>query len=174
LLIQQIALSRTLAGEVVGQEGNADVRRGPNANQHSEIQLIGEQSVREMSAEMQQAYRDIKQTLGVPIVNSDYQALAPWSAFFLPAWQDIKLWRERPEYQLLKQDIVRRAENAASRLCPAVAIGEREVRDRLDNPEDFERIQQTVQMFKDVLPELIVHDALFHMGLANLQPVTKL
>jgi len=48
------------------------------------------------------------------------------------------------------------------------------VRDRLDNPEDFERIQQTVQMFKDVLPELIVHDALFHMGLANLQSVTKL
>jgi hypothetical protein len=37
LLIQQIALSRTLAGEVVGQEGNADVRRGPNAYQHSEI-----------------------------------------------------------------------------------------------------------------------------------------
>jgi hypothetical protein len=59
---------------------------------------------------MQQVYRDIKQTLGVPIVNSDYQALARWSAFFLPAWEDIKLWRERPEYQLLKQDIVRRAE----------------------------------------------------------------
>jgi len=174
LLIQQIALSRTLAGEVVGQEGNADARRGPNAYQHSEIKLIGEQSVREMSAQMQQVYRDIKQTLGVPIVNSDYQALARWSAFFLPAWEDIKVWRERPEYQLLKQDIVRRAENAASRLCPVVAIGEREVRDRLDNPEDFERIQQTVQMFKDVLPELIVQDALFHMGLANLQSVTKL
>jgi hypothetical protein len=46
------------------------------------------------------------------------------------------------------------------------------VRDRLDNPEDFERIQQTVQMFKDVLPELIVQDALFHMGLANLKPIT--
>jgi hypothetical protein len=86
LLIQQIALSRTLAGEVVGQEGNANVRRGPNAYQHSEIQLVGEQSVREMSAKMQQVYRDIKQTLGVPIVNCDYQALARWSAFFLPAW----------------------------------------------------------------------------------------
>jgi NAD(P)-dependent dehydrogenase (short-subunit alcohol dehydrogenase family) len=174
LLIQQIALSRTLAGEVVGQEGNADVRRGPNAYRHTEIQLIGEQSVREISAEMQQVYRDIKQTLGVPIVNSDYQALARWSAFFLAAWEDIKLWRERPEYQLLKQDIVQKAEHAASRLCPPVAIGEREVRDLLDNPEDFERIQQTVQMFKDVLPELIVQDALFHMGLANLQPVTIL
>jgi hypothetical protein len=182
LLIQQIALSRTLAGEVVGQGGNADVRRGLNAYQHTEIQLIGEQSVREMSAQMQQVYRDIKQTLGVPIVNSDYQALARWSTFFLPAWENIQLWRERPEYQLLKQDIVRRAEDATSRLRPVVAIGEREVRDslsetlreRLDNPEDFERIQQTVQMFKDVLPELIVQDALFHMGLANLKPVTKL
>ncbi|MBD0347212.1 MAG: hypothetical protein ICV63_20795, partial [Coleofasciculus sp. Co-bin14] len=61
-------------------------------------------------------------------------------------------------------------------------IGEREVRDclsetlrdRLDNPEDFDRIQQTVQMFKYVLPDLIVQDALFHMGLTNLKPVTKL
>jgi hypothetical protein len=29
-------------------------------------------------------------------------------------------------------------------------------------------------MFKDILPELIVQDALFHMGLANLQSVSKL
>jgi len=174
LLIQQIALSQTLAGEVVGQEGNGNARRGLNSYQHTEIKLIGEQSVREMSAQMQQVYRDIKQTLGVPIVNSDYQALARWSPFFLAAWEDIKPWRERPEYQLLHQDIVRRAEHAASRLRPAVAIGEREVRDLLDNPEDFEQIQQTVQMFKDVLPELIIQDALFHMGLANLKPVTKL
>ncbi|MEI2581063.1 SDR family NAD(P)-dependent oxidoreductase [Scytonema sp. PRP1] len=111
---------------------------------------------------------------GVPIVNSDYQPLARWSAFFLAAWEDIKLWRERPEYQLLKQDIVQKAGDAASRLCPAVAIGEREVRDLLDNPEDFEQIQQTVQMFKDVLPELIVQDALFHLGLVNPQPVTTI
>jgi len=48
------------------------------------------------------------------------------------------------------------------------------VRDLLDNPEDFEQIQQTLEMFKDVLPELIVQDALFHLGLANLKPVTKL
>jgi hypothetical protein len=90
-----------------------------------------------MSAQMQQVYRDIKQTLGVPIVNSDYQALARWSAFFLAAWEDIKLWRERPEYQLLKQDIVAKAEHAASRLCPAVAIGEREVRDLLGQSRRF-------------------------------------
>ncbi|MBD2196830.1 MULTISPECIES: SDR family NAD(P)-dependent oxidoreductase [Calothrix] len=170
LLIQQIALSKTLAGEVVGQDGNADMRGGSHAYRHPEIQLIGEQEAREISTKMQSVYRDIKQTLGVPIVNSDYQALAHWSDFFIVAWEDIKLWRERPEYQLLKQAIVQRAENAASRLSPAVVIGESEVRDLLDNPEDFQQIQQTVQMFTDILPELMIQDALFYLGLAGVQP----
>ncbi|MBW4442588.1 MAG: SDR family NAD(P)-dependent oxidoreductase [Plectolyngbya sp. WJT66-NPBG17] len=172
LLIQQIALSRTLAGEVVGEDGKADLRRGPNAYRHPEIQMISEQSVREISAEMQQIYQDIQQTLGVPIVNSDYQALARWSAFFIAAWEDIKLWRDRPEYHLLKQSIVQRANNAASRLHPAVFVGEQEVRDLLDNPEDFEQLQQRVQLFTDILPELIIQNALFHMGLAGIQPAT--
>ena len=170
LLIQQVALSRTLAGEVVGQDGNADMRRGPNAYRHPEIQLVG-QSAQEISA-LQQVYRDIKQTLNVPIVNSDYQALARWSTFFISAWEDIKRWRDRPEYQLLKQAIVQRAEEAASGLHPAVVIGEAEVRDRLDNPEDFAQIQQAVQMFTDILPELIIQDALFHLSSAGVKPVT--
>lgn len=118
-------------------------------------------------------YRDIKQTLGVSIVNSDYQALARWSAFFFATWKDIKLWRDRPEYQLLKQRIVQRAEDAANRLCSAVWIGEREVRDRLDNPEDFAQIQQTVQMFAEILPELSIQDALFHRGLVEIQSTAE-
>lgn len=172
LLIQQVALSRTLAGEVVGEEGKADPRRGSHPYRHPEIQLISEQSVREISPEMQQVYQDIRQTLGVSIVNSDYQALARWSAFLIAAWEDIKLWRDRPEYHLLKQSIVQRANDAASRLHPAVFVGEQEIRDLLDNPEDFEQIQQTVQMFTDVLPELMIQNALFHMGLAGIQPAT--
>jgi NAD(P)-dependent dehydrogenase (short-subunit alcohol dehydrogenase family) len=132
LLIQQIALSKTLAGEVVGQDDSRDSQHRPNAYRHHQIQLIDEQSAEKISPEMPQVYQDIKQTLGIPIVNSDYQALARWPAFFLPAWSDIKLWRERPEYQLLVQDVVQKAEKAATRLSPAVWVGEREVRDILD------------------------------------------
>ncbi|HEY9860847.1 MAG TPA: SDR family NAD(P)-dependent oxidoreductase [Candidatus Obscuribacterales bacterium] len=171
LLIQQVALGRALAGEIVGHDGNTDSRHGPNAYRHSKIQLTNEQAVGEISEEMQQTYQDIKQTLGIAIVNPDYQALARWPTFFLPAWGDIKSWRERPEYQLLIQEVVRRSEEAASRLRPAVLVGDREVRDLLDNPDDFDQIQQRVQMFKDVLPELIVQDALFHMALSGAQSV---
>ncbi len=126
-----------------------------------------------MSAEMPRVYQDIKQTLGVPIVNSDYQALARWPAFFLAAWEDIKLWRERPEYQQLVQDVMQKGEAAANHLHPAVWIGEREVRDILDHPEDFQQIQQMVQTFKNILPELMVQNALFHVSLAGVQRVNK-
>jgi short-subunit dehydrogenase len=171
LLIQQIALSKTLAGEVVGQDGNADIRRGPHAYRHPEIQLTGGQSA---STQMQRIYSDIKQTLGIPMINSDYEALAHWADFFIVAWEDIKRWRDRPEYQLLKQAIVQKAENAASRLPSVVVIGETEVRDLLDNPEDFEQIQQTVQIFTTILPELIIQDALFYLGLSGLRAISPI
>ncbi|MBD1843631.1 hypothetical protein H6F89_09515 [Cyanobacteria bacterium FACHB-63] len=169
LLIQQIALSRTLSGEVVGEDGKADHRRGAHPYRHPEIKLITEQSA---SAEIQQVYRDIQQTLGVSIVNSDYQALAQWSTFFTAAWKDIKLWRDRPEYQLLRESVVQAAENAASRLRPAVFVGEEEIRDLLDDPEAIDQIRQSVQMFTEILPDLIIQDALFHLGLASMQPVS--
>ncbi|MGG6265078.1 SDR family NAD(P)-dependent oxidoreductase [Leptolyngbya sp. AN03gr2] len=165
LLIQQIALSRALSGEVVGEDGKADVRRGPNAYRHPEIKFA------ESSEELQRVYQDIQQALGMSIVPSDHQALARWSGFFSAGWEDIKLWRDRPEYQLLKQSIVERAENAASRLRPAVFVGEDEIRDRLDNPDEVEQIRQMVQMFTEILPDLMIQDALFHAGLAGLQPV---
>lgn len=59
------------------------------------------------------------------------------------------------------------------RLIRVVFVGKQEVRDRLENPEDFEQIQQTVQLFKEVLPELVIQDALFHMGLTQVQPATQ-
>ena len=169
LLIQQIALSRSLSGEVSGEAGHGEERGGPNAYRKPEIQLVGEQSAQDISAEMQQVYRDIKQTLEVPIVNADYQALARWPAFFIAAWEDIKLYRQRPEYQFLKQLVVQRAAEAADRLRPSVFVGEEELRDLLENPEDFEQIRQTVQLFSTLLPELIVQDALFHRGLAEVR-----
>jgi hypothetical protein len=163
-----------LAGDVVGQEGKTEIRRGPHAYRHLEIKFIGEQSAQEVSTELQRVYHDIKQTLGVPFVNSDYQALAHWSAFFITAWEDVKRWRARPEYERLKQAIVQRAEEATDRLRPVVVIGQQEVRDLLENPEDFEQIQQKVQLFKDVLPELIIQNALFHQGLAGARSISIL
>lgn len=182
LLIQQVALNRALAGEIVGEATGTDaLRRGPNAYHEADIQLLGEPAAREVSPEMQAIYHDIQQTLAVPIVNSDYQALAHWPAFLIAAWEDIKRWRERPEYEQLKQSVRQQAAAAADRLYPAIVVGEQEVQDALAEPlppgfersTDVEQIHQTVQMFEDVLIELIVQNALFHLGVVSAQPVSS-
>ncbi len=55
-------------------------------------------------------------------------------------------------------------------MCNPHGLNEQEVRDLLDNPADFQQLQQNVQMFTDILPELLIQDALFLMGLADGQP----
>ncbi len=37
----------------------------------------------------QEIYGDIKATLGLPFVNTDYRALARWPSYFAMAWNDL-------------------------------------------------------------------------------------
>jgi hypothetical protein len=67
----------------------------------------------EASGEIRQLYGDIKETLGLPFVNSDYEALAKWPSFFVPAWRDAKAWRRREEYGRLQQQLASMAGSAA-------------------------------------------------------------
>jgi NAD(P)-dependent dehydrogenase (short-subunit alcohol dehydrogenase family) len=171
LLIQQVALSRALQGEVVGQDIRVEPRHGSSPYRHPEIQMLDEQAVQGISEEMQHVYRDIQRTLGLPLVNSDHQALAKWPTFFLAAWEDVKQWRQRQEYRTLEQELMQLADDAANRLCPPVLVGEREVRDLLNDPGDLENLQQMVQTFTQLLPGLILNVAMFHLALASGQPV---
>lgn len=174
LFIQQIALRRSLAGEVVGEDGDAEARRGPGAYRHPEIQLVGELQAGEISPEIQAVYHEIKRTLDIPFVPDDHRAIARYPAFFFAGWEDIKRWRERPEYHLLKQTVIERANEAADRLRPAIVVGEREVGDLFDSPEDFHQLQRTVEMFTAILPELIVQTALFRRGLIGVEPLATI
>jgi len=167
LLIQQVLLSRALRGET-GQDGSTEPRHRPSAYRQPEIRMLDEQSV---SMELQQVYQDIKQTLGLPVVNSDYQALAKWPEFFIPAWSDAKRWLQQPEYQRLRQQLTEMAEAAADRLQPAMRLTTKDLSDALNSPKDFGNLQQMVQMFTELLPGLILNDALFRIGIAGGQLV---
>lgn len=171
LLIQQAALSRVVRGLAAGRDCSAEPRSRPSAYRRPEIQRIDEQ---EASEEVKEIYQDIKQTLGLPLVNSDYQALAKWPAFLRVAWEDAKEWRERrrpDEYHRLEYQLAERAEMAAVKLCPDVVIDPRELGEALGNPEELENLQRMVQLFTQLLPGLIVNDALFRLAAAGGQAV---
>ncbi len=165
LLIEQRILSRSLRGQVVGQDGNTAPRRDAHPQRHLEIKLLDQPP----SEDLAQIYQDIQRTLNAPIVNSDFQAMAKYPAFFTAAWQDFKLWRDRPEYQLLVKDLTRKADEAIDQLHPTIAIGEREIQDLLDDADSFDQLQARIELFDRILPELIVSNAMFLYGASKVQ-----
>ncbi len=158
LLESETPFPSLLAWSLVTRNGT-EPRHGASPYRHPEIQLLDEQAVQRISPLQQ--YQDIRQTLGLPFVNSDYQALAKWQTFLLPAWEDVKQWRQRQEYRVLEQ-LMHIADEAVNRLHPTVVIEEQEVRDLLSDRGDFENLQQMVQMFTQLLPGAIMNVAMFH------------
>lgn len=161
LLIQQGALNHAVHGEAVGGVGGSRPRRHVSAYRGPEIQMIGEA---EASDEIRGLYGDIRQTLSLPLVTSDYQALAKWPAFLEPAWRDARDWREREEYRQLQQNLAIMGDEAGQRLTEAVRIGEDELLAAVGDPVGVNNLQRMVRLFTDLLPGLIVNDALFRIG----------
>lgn len=164
LLVQQTALDWALAGRTAGCETSPAPRRHASFYRQPEIQMIDEQ---EASQEVKELYEDMKRALGLPFVNSDYQALAKWPAFLKPAWEDIRPWRLREEYLSVQQELVRLAERAAGRMCPPIQLEVNEIKEAAGSPAAFENLQQTVKVFSGLLPALIINDALFRVGAAG-------
>ncbi|MHB0867921.1 MAG: halocarboxylic acid dehydrogenase DehI family protein [Chloroflexota bacterium] len=168
LLIQQAALTRVIRGLYAGREGPSRGRSRPSPYRNPEIRMIPEEAAPEP---IRQLYQDIKQTLGIPLVNSDYQALAKWPAFLVPAWDDLKRWRPRGEYRRLEHRLAEKAEMAAGRLTPPVGVDPAELQAAFDSQEERESVQELVQMFTHLLPGLIVNDALFRIAATAGQPL---
>lgn len=48
-------------------------------------------------------YEDVKTTLKLPFINTDYRALARWPSYFAIAWQDLKHVAMTPAHEALAQ-----------------------------------------------------------------------
>ncbi|HZO87665.1 MAG TPA: halocarboxylic acid dehydrogenase DehI family protein [Chthonomonadaceae bacterium] len=169
LLILQVALSRALQGQTVGQPGSNPPRRAPSPYRQPQIEMVDAEHA---PPDVRQLYESIKQTLGLPLVNSDYQALAKWPEFLRGAWEDIKPWRDREEYQRLIAELTQMAEERADRLRPEIGFDEGEIRAALAGQADLEEIRQQVDTFTRLLPGLIVNDALFRISAGGGQQIT--
>lgn len=163
LLVQQAALSRALRGSTVGRERPAEPRRHPVGYRRSEVGMVDEQGA---PPEVAQLYADIKQTLDVPVLSSDYQALGKWPAFLGPAWQDVRPWLQNDEYSRLLLDLSLMAAEAAGHLTQPLRIAQDELLAALPGPGDRQVLQQAVGLFTHLLPGLIANDALFRLGIA--------
>lgn len=110
-------------------------------------------------------YASIKQTLGLPFVNTDYRALARWPSYFRAAWSDLAPVTAMPDYEAFVADLHTRFVEAAMTLPnPTGAVAE-DIRAAAERSAPPGEVLEVTQMFQWLLPGLITNVAFFRAQL---------
>ncbi len=136
-------------------------RHGPTTQ--SRLTLI---EAHHADASTRAVYEDIKATLGLPFVNTDYRALARWPSYFALAWNDLRpniataTYREALErVHSVAVDLMREVPNPGALNPETLRAAAAQ-----DGPQD--EILSVVQLFQWLLPGLVVNVAYFRSQLS--------
>ena len=116
-------------------------------------------------AALRELYADIKATVGLPFVNSDYRGLARWPSYFEAAWRDLKPHVGAPEYEALCQEIHARVFAALDRLPKPNRLDAASLRAAAEADAPLGEIRDVCRLFQYLLPGLTVNVAHFRRQL---------
>lgn len=117
--------------------------------------------------DLKSVYEDIKSTLGLPFVNSDYKAMGRWPSYLELAWQDLKPAIDSEPYARIRQDIHMQALIAVDGLpnryfldkARAIALGMPE--------DDVFELMRVITLFQWLLSGLILNVTWFKRAAAE-------
>jgi len=109
--------------------------------------------------QLQALYDDLKSTIGLPFLNTDYRALARWPSYFDVAWRSLKPLIGTPAYD----EAVERVHKKAVALVLALPNPGELTRARLvaaaNEDTGAESVLDVVRLFQWLLPSLVVNVA---------------
>ncbi len=160
LLICARAVSRSLEGrrnDALREETDlrpAEPPPGEERIRHRRIDMVDPVNP---PAVVAPTFLDIKQTLGLPLVNSDYRALARWPEYLHHAWEDLKATVQSPPYAHACDALALSADAAADRLEEPVTISPDILRREGVPATELENLVRVARLFADLLPGLILN-----------------
>jgi hypothetical protein len=116
-------------------------------------------------APTQAVYNDIKATLGLPFVNTDYRALARWPSYFARAWSDLAPKVFSPEYEPCVTSVHDFAVREMRRLANPGGLTPAALRAAAMHDAPLEDVLDVVRLFQWLLPGLISNVAYFRAQL---------
>jgi len=120
----------------------------------------------EASEAVKMLYADIKATLGLPLVNSDYRAMALWPDYLTLAWRDIKGPVHSADYATEVRRLSGLAREGVDRFVVPVRAT-REAAQRAGVPADqLDNLDALLRLFASLLPGLILNVAMFYRAIA--------
>ena len=108
-----------------------------------------------------QVYENIRATLGLPFVNTDYRALARWPSYFRLAWADLEPIVSSPAYEQILTHIHDQFVEAALRLPNPSGCTAQGLRDAAQQSGSIDEVLDMVRLFQWLLPGLIANVAFF-------------
>lgn len=109
-------------------------------------------------------FDDITSTLGLPVVNSDYRALAAWPSYLESAWTALKPLTQRAEYLALNRDLRAMADEAVMVFPFRIETNPHTLRHCGLSERDIDTVRFTLDQFYRLLPGLIVNVSFFAAG----------
>lgn len=118
-------------------------------------------------AGLRAVYDDIKSTLGLPFVNSDYKAMGRWPSYLALAWRDLKPSIDSASYAGIRQDLHEQALAAVDGLpyryfvdkTRAITVGMPE--------DDVFELMRVITLFQWLLSGLIINVTWFKRSLVE-------
>ncbi len=156
LLVFTAILELALKGERIGDEATKLelIERGAPPRMYP-MEMVAEEPDDARTREM---FDDIKKTLSLSSINSDYRTLALWTDYLAAGWDKLKPIVKSDEYKQASESLRETAREVARRLPHTTSL----TRERVENlGEDTDEIIETTRKFERILPSLIINIALF-------------
>lgn len=111
-------------------------------------------------------YKDIKEQLRLPFVNTDYRALARWPTYFTSAWHALRPHIQTPAYEHAVTEIHDLLVELSTKLPNPNGLTSAALRQAAVDDGSLDDIRRTVELFQWLLPGLILNVACFRAQLA--------
>ena len=115
----------------------------------------------------EKVYADIRDTLGLPFVNTDYRALARWPSYFGQAWRGIKPAVGSVDYLATVEMVHGEAQKLVQDLPNPGRLTSHQVRQAAVSDAPEGEVLDVVRLFQWLLPGLVVNVALLRLQLRN-------
>ncbi|WP_417524422.1 halocarboxylic acid dehydrogenase DehI family protein [Marinovum sp.] len=119
------------------------------------------------NAEGRRLYEDIRTTLGLPFVNTDYRALARWPGYFAEAWGALRGHVGGPAHGAAVEAVHARAVELALGLPGLQGLSQHSLAAPANAGASADEVQDVVRLFQWLLPGLAVNVGYFRHQLTR-------
>lgn len=170
LLVFTSKVRQALAGENAAENRAKNeepelIERGIPTKMYS-MEMVAEEPEDERLAAV---FEDIKETLSLSSINSDYRTLALWADYLEAVWNRLKPITQTDYYRQAADDLRELSRQLAGSL-PAVSLSKQKIEDL---GEDYDEILKTTEKFEQLLPSLILNISLVSLDWHLAEELTK-